>query len=164
MKIYWGRFSSWQIRLTFDLLTASTFFLIRQIWKPNWAIGSMKKVMENISSQTKATWISRPMLGLYQKLWRHLVFIKMGKFYIKFPTGFGKFAYLKWLILNTVKFRENFCIGISPEWHLAEPTLAELQIMINDGILQNDKFYYINIQKDLVSPFLSFRLRNDCLT
>lgn len=50
-------------------------------------------------------------------------------------------------------FRENFCIGISPEWHLAEPTLAELQIMINDGILQNDKFYYINIQKDLVSSF-----------
>ena len=97
MKIYWGRFSSWQIRLTSDSLIAFTlcFFLIRQIWKPNWAIGSTKKVMENISSQTKATWISRPMLGLYQKLWRHLVFIKMGKFYINFPTfGLGKFGSL----------------------------------------------------------------------
>ena len=93
----------------------------------------------------------------------------MGKFYIKFHTfGLGKFALLSQFEMGnaavTVKFRENFCIGISPEWHLAEPTLAELQIMINDGILQNDKFYYINIQKDLVSPFLSFRLRNDCIT
>ena len=134
--------------------------------------------MESISSQIKAKPVSRNTLHSSPKLWRHLVFIKMGKSLelvrpIRVGKGStGRVGHFGWMSVKLVvlwrslaqilggicrvkswifHFRENFCIGISPEWHLAEPSLAELQIMINDGILLNDKFYHINIQKDLVS-------------